>query len=73
MDGKGIIDAIVSLIIFIIFAVIYFIILSIIIYFGASIVGPGDVGADSLAVAASILTAGTLIAGGSIKDAFKFT
>lgn len=71
MDGKSIMDAIVSLVLFIIFAIIYFVILGFIVSFGAGLVAEGDVGADSVAIAASILTAGTLIAGGSIKDAFK--
>jgi len=71
MDGKGILNAIVSLIIFIIFAIIYFIILGFIIKVGAGVVAPGEVNASTVAIAASILTAGTLIAGGSIKDAFK--
>jgi hypothetical protein len=71
MDGKGLIGALVSLIIFVIFAIIYFIILGFIVRFGAGLVAPGDVGAETVAIAAAILTAGTLIAGGSIKDAFK--
>ncbi|MCL2333711.1 MAG: hypothetical protein FWC52_02860 [Candidatus Methanoplasma sp.] len=71
MDGKGILSAIVSLVIFIIFAIIYFIILGFIIKVGADLIGEGKVSADMIAVAASILTAGTLIAGGSIKDSFK--
>ena len=73
MDGKSIISALVSLVIFIIFAIIYFIILAFIIKVGVGIVA-GDwdfVDGGAIATGASILTAGTLIAGGSIKDAFK--
>jgi len=71
MDGKGILGAIVALIIYIVFAIIYFIILCFIIKIGANAVGVGDVHADYLAIAASILTAGTLIAGGGVMDIFK--
>jgi len=71
MDGKGLIGALIALILFIIFAIIYFIILAFIIKFSVGLFY--DVGPDAGAVAmgASILTAGTLIAGGSIRDAFK--
>lgn len=71
MDGKSIIDALIALILYIVFAIIYFIILSFIVNFGAGLVGDGDVGAPMVAVSASILTAGTLIAGGGMMDIFK--
>ncbi len=70
MDGKGILNAILALILYIVFAIVYFLILSVIIYFGAGLIGVGDVSANSLAIAAAILTAGTIIAGGRISDSF---
>ncbi|MCL2295849.1 MAG: hypothetical protein FWC29_02055 [Methanomassiliicoccaceae archaeon] len=72
MDGKGILDALIALILYIVFAIIYFIILCFIVKVGAGLVGGDwDVAAESLALAASILTAGTLIAGGGMMDVFK--
>jgi hypothetical protein len=71
MDGKAIVSAIIALILYIVFAIIYFIILAFIINFGAGLVGVGDVGAPSLAVAAAILAGATIIAGGGLMDAFK--
>jgi len=71
MDGKGILEAVVALILYIIFAIIYFLILCFIIKIGANAVGAGDIQADFLGVAAAILTAGTLIAGGGLPDLFK--
>jgi ABC-type multidrug transport system permease subunit len=71
MDGKGILDAIIALIIFIIFAIIYFIILTIIIKFSVGLFYDYAVDAGSVAMGASILTAGTLIAGGGMMDIFK--
>ncbi|MCL2317978.1 MAG: hypothetical protein FWC44_02840 [Methanomassiliicoccaceae archaeon] len=75
MDGKGILQAILALIIFIVFAIIYFIILAFIIKLGVGIVTgfSGEWGNQfgPIAIGASILTAGTLIAGGSIRDSFK--
>jgi len=71
MDGKAILDAVIALVIFIIFAIIYFIILAFIIKFGVGLVVDGDPGGDSIAIAAAVLTAGTIIAGGGIKDKFK--
>ena len=71
MDGKAILGAIIALILYIVFAIIYFIILAFIIKIGAELVAPGEVGAETLAIAASILSAGTIIAGGGLSDVFK--
>lgn len=71
MDGKAILNSIIALVLYIVFAIIYFLILSVIIYFGAGLIGVGDVSADALAIAAAVLTAGTIIAGGGLTDAFK--
>jgi len=71
MDGKGILQAIIALIIFIVFAIIYFIILAFIIKFSVGLFYDYPVDAGFVAIGASILTAGTLIAGGSIREAFK--
>jgi hypothetical protein len=73
MDGKAILDAIIALILYIVFAIIYFIILAFIIRLGAEIVASGDwkMSADSLAIAAAILAGATIIAGGGLMEAFK--
>ncbi|MCL1811221.1 MAG: hypothetical protein FWG41_03255 [Methanomassiliicoccaceae archaeon] len=73
MDGKAILDAIIALVLYIVFAIIYFIILAFIIKIGAELVAHGDfhMSADSLAIAAAILSGATIIAGGGLMDAFK--
>ena len=72
MDGKAIVDALIALVLYVVFAIIYFIILCFIVKVGAGIVGgTWDIAAEYLALAAAILTAGTLIAGGGMMDAFK--
>ncbi|MCL1979118.1 MAG: hypothetical protein FWG60_03050 [Methanomassiliicoccaceae archaeon] len=71
MDGKAILDAIIALILYIVFAIIYFIILAFIIKVGAELVADGGVNASTLAIAAAILSGATIIAGGGLMDAFK--
>jgi len=70
MNAKGILGAIVSIILYLVFAIIYFIILGFIVKIGVDIVGAGEVSANALAIATAILTAGTIIAGGSGMNIF---
>jgi hypothetical protein len=70
MDVKGILYAIAAFILYLIFAIIYFIILSFIIKVGVGLVLDGMT-ANALAIAAAILTAGTIIAGGGIGTKFE--
>jgi len=70
MDGKAIVDAIIALILYIIFAMIYFIILAFIVYYATKIV-VGDPGAAAVCMGAAILAGATIIAGGGLAEAFK--
>lgn len=71
MDGKAILNAIIALILYIIFAMIYFIILAFIIYYGTKLAAGHYPDPGSVATAAAILAAGTIIAGGGLADAFR--
>lgn len=65
MDGKAILNAIIALILYIVFAIIYFVILAYIVKFSGNLVfGADSVDAASGCLAAAIITAGTVIAGG---------
>jgi len=64
---KGMVSTIISLIIFIILAIIYFIVILFIIKVSADLVFDTTITADYATLGAAILTAGTLIGGGSLK------
>ena len=68
MDAKGIIGALISLVLYIVFAIIYFIILAFVIDFAVGIVVDTPIDGGSVAIAAAILTAGTIIAGGGLTS-----
>jgi hypothetical protein len=65
MDVKGIAYGILAFIVYLIFAIIYFIVLGFIVKVGIDVIGAGSVDGNSLAIATAVLTAGTIIAGGS--------
>jgi len=73
MDGKAILDAIIALILYIIFAMIYFIILAFVVKFATNIFfdAASKVGSDAVAMGAAILAGATIVAGGGLADAFK--
>lgn len=71
MDGKAILDAIIALILYIVFAMIYFIILAFVVKFATNIFFDYSVGADAVAMGAAILAGATIVAGGGLADAFK--
>ena len=71
MDGKAILDAIIALILYIVFAVIYFVILAFVVKFATGIFYSYDVSADAVAMGAAILAGATIVAGGGLADAFK--
>jgi hypothetical protein len=70
MDGKAIVDAIVALILYIIFAMIYFVILAFIVYYATDLVTDGPGGAATC-IGAAILAGATIVAGGGLAEAFK--
>ena len=64
---KGMLSTLISLIIFIILAIVYFIVILFIIKVSADLVFDTNITADYAALGAAVLTAGTLIGGGSLK------
>jgi hypothetical protein len=70
MDGKSILDAVIALIIYIIFAIIYFVILAFVVRWGTELVCGSGVYGD-VSVATAILAGATIVAGGGLMDAFK--
>ncbi len=72
MDAKELLYAIAAFILYLIFAIVYFIILGFVIKLGINAIGAsGDVTSDAVAIAAAVLTAGTIIAGGGISKKFE--
>jgi len=73
VNVKSILGGIVALIIYIVFAIIYFFILALVVRYGAEFAafGDGHISADFLAIAAAILSAGTIIAGGGFDKIFE--
>jgi hypothetical protein len=72
MDGKaiisGIVGIIISLILYIIFAIVYFIILAFVIKYGVGFVTDDTISGNAIALAAAVLTAGTMVAGNKLSE-----
>ena len=64
--GK-LVSTLISLVIFIIFAIIYFIVILFIMKVAGNLVFDDDIMGNSAIIGAAILTAGTLIGGGSLS------
>jgi hypothetical protein len=64
---KGLLSTLISLVIFIVFAIVYFIVLLFVISFAADVVFDVGVSTNYAVIGATLLTAATLIGGGSLK------
>ncbi|MCL2891125.1 MAG: hypothetical protein FWF40_04465 [Methanomassiliicoccaceae archaeon] len=71
MDVKGLLDALIAFVIFLIVAIVFLIVMFFIIGFAAKLVFGGDVGAygEVAVLATGLIVAGSMIGGGAL---FKF-
>ena len=71
MDAKGLLDALVAFVVFLVVAIVFLIVMFFIIGFAAKLVFGGDVGdyGQMAIVATGLIVAGSMIGGGAL---FKF-